>query len=45
MHILRYDYKYISESIEMMMPWELDVEMSMIADSINKEIAARNKSM
>ncbi len=38
LHLLRYKFKYSTESVESMIPWELDVEMSMITNSINQEI-------
>ena len=44
MHMFRYDLKYSSETIDSMMPWELDVEMSFILASIKKEAASRNSN-
>jgi len=35
---MRYDFKFSTESIESMMPWELDVEMSHIQSSIQEAI-------
>ena len=45
MHLLRYEFKYSTESIESMMPWELEVELSFIVASMKKEVTARQNSM
>ena len=41
MHMLRYEFKYSSETIDSMMPWELDVELSFIMAAIKKELDAK----
>jgi len=43
MHILRYNFKYSTESIELMLPWEKTVELEMILNSLNKENKIRNQ--
>lgn len=41
MHLLRYEFKYSTESIESMLPWELQVELDFIHVAMKKEKAAR----
>jgi hypothetical protein len=43
MHTLAYRFKYNIESIEKMLPWERDIEVSMIISDLTKEIQERNK--
>jgi len=40
-HILRYHFKYDGQTIDQMLPWEMDVELSMIHRSLKQELAAR----
>lgn len=44
MHLLRYNFKYQSDSIETMIPWELEVEMSMVCDSLQKELRMKQSA-
>lgn len=41
--MLRYNFKYSAETIDSMMPWEMDIELSMILDSLQKEIKAKGE--
>ena len=45
MHLLRYNFKYQSDSIESMMPWELEVEMGMVCDSLQKELKLKQQAV
>ena len=40
--MLRYNFKYSSETIDNMMPWEMDIELSLILDSLQKEIQSKS---
>ena len=37
MNLLRYRYKYSGETIDSMMPWEIGLELDMIAMELQKE--------
>ena len=44
LHLLRYRFKYSTDTIYSMMPWELDIEMAMIANTLDKEIKMANST-
>jgi hypothetical protein len=43
--MLRFQYKYSSESIDSMMPWERDVELSMIVETLKSELKAKQQQL
>jgi hypothetical protein len=43
--MLRFKYKYSSESIDSMMPWERDVEISMIVETLKSELKAKQQQL
>jgi hypothetical protein len=43
--MLRFKYKYSSESIDSMMPWERDIELSMIVETLKSELKAKQQQL
>jgi hypothetical protein len=42
LHLLRYNFHYSNDTIDSMLPWELQIELDMIHSTIQKEAAAKN---
>jgi len=42
MHMIRYSFNYSGETVDAMMPWEFQVELDMIQNSLQKEAAAKH---